>query len=585
MRPLLTIFVVFISMFVHAQSFKVDSLFGDNGTRLIANNGFLYNSHISVFEDGDIYIQGRNHRIVFIFGITEVVRTGLYHLDACGTIASSYPVNGVWNNEFEPMYVEKSLVLNDKTLYAAGERVVNNVNTPCMQKADSLGNVLVEFESPSTAYFTNPGNTIYWKYLDFHHDSTLQKITCIGRYLYGNESGIFLSVFNEDGTRDASSFTDGTRVIPVQTGESYVFNRAFKRSTQIDSNRYLLSGSSWQGDSLIFAMVNLDGSLDATFGSNGLLYDSSYNLSEGSSSIVTTERRFYQTEVVGDHFFVSSLELDNDSFRCNLRKYDFAGQLDNSFGVNGKKSCFIFESSTLSTFLMEKVGDDQLMLSYLKFINQPTDSSFFMVLDEFGNVVSDFPISRGDLKYNNELMIVDQIEMLDNGTAFLVGSTTSGKMVFMKFREELLMPELTLNGNELNSNITSTDVYFEWYLNGTLIEGENDSTILVEIPGEYTVNVITENCFSNRSDTLMVEFVGQSSLNSSSIYIFPNPAHSTISILSSTPNSNFSIFDTSGRIVLSGKCKNGNQIIDVSQFLPGVYFIRIGDVMERVVVF
>jgi len=585
MRSLLTVFVVFISMVVHAQSFQVDSLFGDNGTRLLANNGFLYNSNISVFEDGDIYIQGRNHRIVFIFGITEVIRTGFFNLDACGTIEPNYPVNGVWNNEFEPMYVEKSLVLNDKSLFAAGERLVNNVSTPCMQKADSLGTVLVEFESPSMAYFTNLGTTVYWKYLDFHYDSIQQKITCIGRYLYGSESGIFLSVFNEDGTRDASSFNDGTRVIPVQTGESYVFNRNFKRSTQIDSNRYLLSGSSWQGDSLIFAMVNLDGTLDATFGSNGLLYDGSYNLSEGSSSIVTTERRFYQTEVIGDHFFVSSLELDNDSFRCNLRKYDFAGQLDNSFGVNGKKSCFIFESSSLSTFLMQKVGDDQLMLSYLKFINQPTDSSFFMVLDEFGNVVSDFPISRSDLKYNNELMVVDQIEILNNGTAFLVGSTTSGKMVLMKFREELLMPELTLNGNELNSNITSTDVYFEWYLNGTLIEGENNSTVLVEIPGEYTVNVITENCFSTRSDTLMVEFVGQSSFTSRSLHIFPNPAHSTISISSTEPNSDYSIFDTSGRIVLSGKCKNGNQVIDVSQFLPGVYFIRIGEEMQRVVVF
>jgi hypothetical protein len=234
---------------------------------------------------------------------------------------------------------------------------------------------------------------------------------------------------------------------------------------------------------------------------------------------------------------------------------------------------------------MQKVGDDQLMLSYLKFINQPTDSSFFMVLDEFGNVVSDFPISRSDLKYNNELMVVDQIEILNNGTAFLVGSTTSGKMVLMKFREELLMPELTLNGNELNSNITSTDVYFEWYLNGTLIEGENNSTVLIEIPGEYTVNVITENCFSTRSDTLMVEFVGQSSFTSRSLHIFPNPAHSTISISSTEPNSDYSIFDTSGRIVLSGKCKNGNQVIDVSQFLPGVYFIRIGEEMQRVVVF
>lgn len=585
MRPLLTIFVVFISMFVHAQSFKVDSLFGDNGTRLIANNGFLYNSHISVFEDGDIYIQGRNHRIVFIFGITEVVRTGLYYLDACGTIASSYPVNGVWNNEFEPMYVEKSLVLNDKTLYAAGERVVNNVNTPCMQKADSLGNVLVEFESPSTAYFTNPGNTIYWKYLDFHHDSTLQKITCIGRYLYGNESGIFLSVFNEDGTRDASSFIDGTRVIPVQSGESYVFNRTFKRSTQIDSSRFLLSASSWQGDSLIFAMVKLDGTLDATFGSNGLLYDDSYNLSEGSSSIVTTERRFYQTEVIGDHFFVSSLELDNDSFRCNLRKYDFTGQLDNSFGVNGKKSCFIFESSTLSTFLMEKAGDDQLMLSYLKFINQPTDSSFFMVLDEFGNVVSDFPISRGDLKYNNELMIVDQIEMLNNGTAFLVGSTTSGKMVLMKFREELLMPELTLNGNELNSNINSTDVYFEWYLNGTLIEGEGNSILEVTTPGEYSVHVITQNCFSIKSDTLIVEFVGQNSISNLSLQVSPNPAQNSISILTNTPNFNFSIFDISGREVYSGKFNHNHQVIDISKLLPGVYFIRNGNQTGRVVVY
>jgi hypothetical protein len=332
-------------------------------------------------------------------------------------------------------------------------------------------------------------------------------------------------------------------------------------------------------------MVKLDGTLDATFGNNGLLYDSSYNLSEGSSSIVTTERRFYQTEVIGDHFFVSSMELDNDSFRCNMRKYDFAGLLDNSFGVNGKKSCFVFESSSLNTFLMDKVGDDQLMLSYLKFVNQPTDSSFFMVLDELGNVVTDFPISRADLKYNNEFMIVDQIKMLDNGTAFLVGSSSSGKMVMMKFREELLYPELTLNGNELNTSITSTDVYFEWYLDGSLIEGENDSIIFVEVPGEYTVTVITENCFSTRSDTLMVEFVGQATLNNPFLHIFPNPAQSTISLETNTPNVEFSIFDTSGRMVHASNFQHNHQVIDVSKFLPGVYFIRSGVEMGRVVVY
>jgi hypothetical protein len=83
----------------------------------------------------------------------------------------------------------------------------------------------------------------------------------------------------------------------------------------------------------------------------------------------------------------------------------------------------------------------------------------------------------------------------------------------------------------------------------------------------------------------MVEFVGQSMLTSRSFNIFPNPAHSTISIASNTSNFDYSIFDTSGRIMLSGKCKNDNQVIDVSEFLPGVYFIRIGEEMLRVVVF
>lgn len=576
--------IVWFSSFLKAQNYTADSLFGDNGIKSLANYGFFYNGDVSIFDDGDIFIQGRNQRIVFFLGIEEIIRSGFYHLDACGLIDSNYPLSGVWNNDFEPMYLEKSFMLNDKTMYVAGARIVSSISTPCMQKVDSVGNVLVEFQSPSNVYFTNLGATTYWKYLDFHHDSTHQKTTCVGTYLYGSESGVFLSVFNEDGTRDLNSFTEGTRIIPVHFGESYVFNRNFKRSVQVDDNRFLLTGSSWQGDSLFFAMVKLDGTLDTTFGNNGLLYDNSYNLSEGLTSIVTTERRFFQTERINEHFFTSTLEFDNDSFRCNLRKYDLTGQLDNTFGVNGKKSCFTFESSSLSTFLMEKVGENQLLLSYLKFNNQPTDSSFFMLLNEMGNTVNNFPISRNSLRYNNELMIVDQIEILENGTAFLLGSTTSGKLILMKFRNEALNPELTLNGNLLNSNITSTDVYFEWFFDGTIIEGENTSAILVNSPGEYIVKVMNQNCSSSLSDTLLVESVGQEMLTNRQFSFYPNPAESFISIHSYAPIADFFIYDISGQVIYRGKFDNHIQLVDISNFKHGMYFIRCGNLIEKLVV-
>ena len=68
------------------------------------------------------------------------------------------------------------------------------------------------------------------------------------------------------------------------------------------------------------------------------------------------------------------------------------------------------------------------------------------------------------------------------------------------------------------------------------------------------------------------------------LFVFPNPAESTICIQQKQPDLAFSMFDVTGKIVVDGNLRTGENQISISHINPGIYLLRIGAVTTKIII-
>jgi len=78
---------------------------------------------------------------------------------------------------------------------------------------------------------------------------------------------------------------------------------------------------------------------------------------------------------------------------------------------------------------------------------------------------------------------------------------------------------------------------------------------------------------------VILDNVDKPSISNSDVYIFPNPATNTLSILGLHNNCQVQIYDLAGREHISlNDFKNGT--IDISQLTSGVYIVKLNNESE-----
>lgn len=92
-------------------------------------------------------------------------------------------------------------------------------------------------------------------------------------------------------------------------------------------------------------------------------------------------------------------------------------------------------------------------------------------------------------------------------------------------------------------------------------------------PGNY--NGLDYMLYFNMYTLLFSGTIGTEELTEEHVNIYPNPFRDKITLDITTP-ANYEIFGIDGRIVLSGGPVE-KQSIGMSEFLPGIYIIRISD--------
>jgi hypothetical protein len=135
---------------------------------------------------------------------------------------------------------------------------------------------------------------------------------------------------------------------------------------------------------------------------------------------------------------------------------------------------------------------------------------------------------------------------------------------------------ITLNGNIITSN---SAVGNQWYTSASgLIAGATQQNFTMQSNGDYYVMVTVNGCTSAASNVISFATGIEKNDAFKGILIYPNPAHDKLTI----ENDNFiipidfNIMNSNGKIIYNSVLNNEN-IIDLSQFSSGMYFIRFSE--------
>lgn len=131
--------------------------------------------------------------------------------------------------------------------------------------------------------------------------------------------------------------------------------------------------------------------------------------------------------------------------------------------------------------------------------------------------------------------------------------------------------------NEDIIGILSTDegFTFQWFLNGSAIDGASDSEYTPSEDGSYQVEISDDNGCKRMSNAYNFEgTVGVDSIFSNQITLAPNPANNFVMVNGLNHHFEYEIIQHDGKVVKVGSSNNG--LISTSFLAKGIYFIKIG---------
>jgi hypothetical protein len=141
--------------------------------------------------------------------------------------------------------------------------------------------------------------------------------------------------------------------------------------------------------------------------------------------------------------------------------------------------------------------------------------------------------------------------------------------VFVLVNSIPTQPVIVLNGGQLSTSLLSGN--YTWFLNDVILDGENTNSITLTAVGNYQVQFSdTNGCTSAISDIFTIGTVGLTQEQASTSMHMEN-----LSLMIQAPSeiTDYSIFDISGRLVMTGKLNFSTQI-PLSGINAGVYIIR-----------
>lgn len=431
----------------------------------------------------------------------------------------------------------------------------------------------------------------------------------------GEESDLKMAIsrFNEDGSLDFDFGDNGNLLFNVGTGKSFIMDVKVQPDGKI-----VLAGYTWEINSGDFIVIRLneDGSFDDTFGENGIII-----VEDGSNEVAATmelldDGRILIAGYSDDNFAMAMVNPDgsmDESFgnygwvvtpfgtlwsygrgigiqedgkivlggmvmnpgnyyEMGVVRYETDGSIDMSFGENGR---LVFGIGTSNDFL-ERVRiqeDGKILLgghtysgtNPLKYdmaaVRLNTDGSFD---DSFGeNGISTAKVVSQE-NYVSDMLIQD------DGKIILAGNTRESNLYY-----DAAMVRFNTDGTLDSSFGEEGKILFD--IDGNVDEG---TALALQEDGKIILGGLTYEINDDLMYMFLARFADETmnlvEVNSEEIRIYPNPVTDFVhfDLKDKSKEYTFEAYNTLGQKIQTGTI-NGQSKINVSNWTPGVYFLKI----------
>jgi hypothetical protein len=143
---------------------------------------------------------------------------------------------------------------------------------------------------------------------------------------------------------------------------------------------------------------------------------------------------------------------------------------------------------------------------------------------------------------------------------------------------DLPVSSFVRNGLTLTADASGADISYKWYScsGDSIISGENDQILEVIENGSYALIVTNSGC-TDTSECQVIDDVGLSQEEKTSVNIYPNPNNGLFTI-DLTSDSELKVYDAIGKLIHSKRLKVGANVLDLKNKVEtGIYIIEISN--------
>lgn len=310
---------------IYSQDGILDKRFGPRGivTTPIGDND-EFGKACKAQLDGKIIVVGTSYN-----GTTREFAMVRYNTDL--TLDTTFGSSGKVTTLVGTYHAgaEDVAIKSDGKIMVAGTAIANSYNGFALVRYNSNGTKDITF-GPNGTIITNIGNgSAYGTSIAIQSDG---KIIVAGYYDSDVGSSVnydfAIARYHENGVLDNTFGTSGIATIAPSPTTDNCYDVQILSDGKIIAVGYLWN-TTYNAYDIVVVKLNSDGSIDNTFGTNG---------------ITTTSNSIYQ-----DHLTAFSVDIDSDgkiltggytgitpNFSIVIMRYLSNGSLDNSFGTNGK---------------------------------------------------------------------------------------------------------------------------------------------------------------------------------------------------------------------------------------------------------
>lgn len=370
--------------------------------------------------------------------------------------------------------------------------------------------------------------------------------------------------YNSNGTIDNSFGTNGV-VLTSASGESDCKSMALQ-----SDGKFILAGtanaSSMAGD---FAIIryNANGTIDNSFGTNGVVLTAvSNDYFDGINDIAIQP----DGKIVAVGRFLTPAAPPTFKTNMTILRYNLNGTVDNTFGLNGIVTPTLSHFSYPSSVKIQT--DGKIMVfgtadSITTLIRLNADGTFDTTFGTNGTSSHKLITSSGFASF----YLPGEIKVLNNGKYLVIGTELSSTINYAN-------PIMTL----FNANGT-IDTNFG--LNGTIMTGcvrdENDSYLPLEIqPDSKIITAASTGNYPSSCKIYLERYSPSSEIMSvhefteDGMMIYPNPAKEKICLGQNFNDLKYEMFDAIGNRVENIKLED-EAYLNIKDLSPGMYFIRV----------